>query len=223
LFAGVKDTIDKLFTGVNNTADKFSPIMNCIDDWGLFFHQIGTNRWYLRPPKLDKAADGVIGTAKWKVASIGTPHILIRGPWGRRKYFKPKRPYLVLAASGASDNDVQLFMAVPMTPSAAMSKFGGWKYHRFVGGDNDTGEKFIIRLVVTGDHFSAVSTTPVINLSSVSTTPPIKENPWQRLIAGVNDTADKFVNSLSSVSLTSLINIHSRLSRRIFEKKSKWS
>ncbi len=25
---------------------------------------------------------------------------------------------------------------------------------------------------------------------------PIKENPWQRLIAGVNDTADKFVRSV---------------------------
>jgi hypothetical protein len=60
----------------------------------------------------------------------------------------------------------------------------------------DTGNKFIASAVVTddncspvllilaknlssitGDHFSAVSTTPVINLSPVSTTPPIKENP----------------------------------------------
>jgi hypothetical protein len=40
-----------------------------------------------------------------------------------------------------------------------------------------TGEKFIISVVVTDDHFSAVSTKPVINLSPVSTTPPIKENP----------------------------------------------
>jgi hypothetical protein len=40
----------------------------------------------------------------------------------------------------------------------------------------DTGEKIVIGVVVTGDHFSAVSTTPVINLSPVSTTPPIKEN-----------------------------------------------
>jgi hypothetical protein len=38
-------------------------------------------------------------------------------------------------------------------------------------------KKIIIGVVVTGDHFSAVSTTPVINLSLVSTTPPIKENP----------------------------------------------
>ncbi len=32
--------------------------------------------------------------------------------------------------------------------------------------------------------------TLVINLSPVSTTPPITENPWQRLIAGVVDTVD---------------------------------
>ncbi len=41
-----------------------------------------------------------------------------------------------------------------------------------------------------------VSTTLVINLSPVSTTPPIKENPRQRLIAGVNDTPDKFVSGV---------------------------
>ncbi len=27
-------------------------------------------------------------------------------------------------------------------------------------------------------------------------TPPIKENPWQRFIAGVNDTPDKFVRGV---------------------------
>ncbi len=32
----------------------------------------------------------------------------------------------------------------------------------------------------------------MINLLPVSTTLPIKENPWQSLIVGVNDTADKF-------------------------------
>jgi hypothetical protein len=42
-----------------------------------------------------------------------------------------------------------------------------------------------------------------------------------KYFAGVNYTVDKFVggvNSLSPVALTSLINIHSQLSRRIFEK-----
>ncbi len=42
----------------------------------------------------------------WKVASIRTPHILIRSPWGRQNCFKPKRHYLVLAASEASKQDV---------------------------------------------------------------------------------------------------------------------
>jgi hypothetical protein len=38
-------------------------------------------------------------------------------------------------------------------------------------------KKFIIGVVVTGDYFLVVSTTQVINLSPISTTPPIKENP----------------------------------------------
>ncbi len=42
--------------------------------------------------------------------------------------------------------------------------------------------------------------TPVINLSPVSTTPPITENPWQRLIAGVNDTGDKFVSGVNDTA-----------------------
>ncbi len=36
----------------------------------------------------------------------------------------------------------------------------------------------------------------MIKLSPVSTTPAIKENPWQRLIACVNDTADNFVSGV---------------------------
>jgi hypothetical protein len=58
LFAGVNDTADKLLTGVNDTADKFFTD-DKLDNRGLFFLQIGTNRRYLRPPK----SDGVIGTA----------------------------------------------------------------------------------------------------------------------------------------------------------------
>jgi hypothetical protein len=44
-------------------------------------------------------------------------------------------------------------------------------------GVDATSEKFIICVAVTGDHFSEVSPTPEINLSPVSMTPPIKENP----------------------------------------------
>ncbi len=65
----------------------------------------GTYRWYLRPPKLDTAADGVIGTAM-KSCIHWHPAHLIRGPWSHQNYFKPNRWYLVLAASGASDQDL---------------------------------------------------------------------------------------------------------------------
>ncbi len=133
----------------------------------------------------------------WKVASIGTPHI------------PPLRPPKLLQTKTAIFSFgglrglwlgcvgclwMQLFMAVPMTPSAAVSDFGGRRYHlfdpfnfllslaaphlhgvlvlvtgnKFIAGVVVTGEKFIIGVVVTGDHFSAVSTTPVINLSPVS-------------------------------------------------------
>jgi hypothetical protein len=69
------------------------------DDRGLLLLQN-----YLRPPKSATAAAIVIGTAM--KTRKGTSHTLIRGPGGRQSYFKPKRHYLVLAASGASDEDV---------------------------------------------------------------------------------------------------------------------
>jgi hypothetical protein len=59
---------------------------------------------YLGPPKSATAADIVIGTAM--KTRKGTSQTLIRGPGGRQSYFKPQRHYLVLAASGASDQDV---------------------------------------------------------------------------------------------------------------------
>ncbi len=81
-----------------------------------------------------------------------------------------------------------------------------------------------------GDHFSAVSTTPVINLSPVSTAPPIKENLWQRLIAGVNETADKFVSGVVDTAeqfIAGVLDTADKHSLPIisanFRKKSKWS
>jgi len=73
--------------------------INCIDDRGLLLLQN-----YLRPPKSATTADIVIGTAM--KTRKGTSHTLIRGPGGRQNYFKPKWHYLVLAASGVSDQDV---------------------------------------------------------------------------------------------------------------------
>jgi hypothetical protein len=59
-------------------------------------------------------------------------------------------------------------------------------------------EYLIAGVVVTADNCSP-STTRVINLSPVSTTQAINENPCQgltteQLIAGVVDTADSFMN-----------------------------
>ncbi len=78
----------------------------------------------------------------WKVASVGTLHILIRGPWGRQNYFKPKQRHLVLATSGASDEDewgaygcnfswrFQWHHRRPCPTSAAVSDIGGRVRHR---------------------------------------------------------------------------------------------
>ncbi len=57
---------------------------------------------YLRPLKSATAADIVIGTAMKR--RKGTSYTLTRGPC--ENYFKQKRHYFVLAASGASDQDV---------------------------------------------------------------------------------------------------------------------
>jgi hypothetical protein len=67
---------------------------------------------------------------------------------------------------------MQLFMAVPMTPSAAVSDFGGRRYHRQICRKNrpmssiqfivDTGEQFIGGVVDTGEQLLAVLLTPVI-------------------------------------------------------------
>ncbi len=50
---------------------------------------------------------------------------------------------------------------------------------------------------------------------------PIKENLWQRLIAGVNDTADKFISGVvdnAEQFIAGVVDIHSWSSQRIFEK-----
>ncbi len=40
----------------------------------------------------------------------------------------------------------------------------------------------------------------MINLLPLSTTSPITENPWKRLIAGVVDTGDKFVSGVDNTA-----------------------
>ncbi len=78
---------------------------------------------------------------------------------------------------------MQLFMAVPMTPSTAVADFGGRRYRRFIPFNFllslaaphlhgvlvlVTGNKFIAGVFVTGDKVIA---------GVVSTTPAITENP----------------------------------------------
>jgi hypothetical protein len=83
---------------------------------------------------------------------------------------------------------MQLFMAVPMTPSAAMADFGGRRYRRFIPFNFllslaaphlhgvlvlVTGNKFIALVVVTGDKVIA---------GFVVT--------GDKLFTGINDTGD---------------------------------
>jgi hypothetical protein len=87
---------------------------------------------------------------------------------------------------------MQLFMAVPMTPSAAVADFGGRRYRRFIPFNFllslaaprlhgvivlVIGNKFIAGVVVTGDNCSPLSMLPAIKLS------PVK-------FIGINDSGD---------------------------------
>jgi hypothetical protein len=87
---------------------------------------------------------------------------------------------------------MQLFMAVPMTPSVAVSNVDGRRYRRFFPFNFllslaaphlhgvlvlVTGNKFIAGFIVTRDNCSPVSLSPTIHLSPVSMTPAITENP----------------------------------------------
>ncbi len=71
---------------------------------------------------------------------------------------------------------MQLFMAVPMTPMAAVSNFGGQRYHRFVSfnlllslvaphlyGVLVTGNKFIVDVAVTGVNDTCEKSIAYIN------------------------------------------------------------
>ncbi len=61
-------------------------------------------------------------------------------------------------------------------------------------------------------------------------TPPIKENPWQRLIAGVNNTADKLVSGVVDTTEQFIAGVVDTADKNAFtiisanfRKKSKWS
>ncbi len=126
---------------------------------------------------------------------------------------------------------MQFFMAVPMTSSAAMADLGSRRYRQFIPFNFllslaaphlhgflvlVTSDKFIAGVIVTADNLSPVST---INLSPVSTTPAITENPWQEL--NFLQVLLTPLNSFMPVSLTPVININSQISQQIFAKNSK--
>jgi hypothetical protein len=172
-----------------------TPPINFSTDRGLCFLQN-----YLRLPKSATAADIVIGTAMKR--RKGPSHALIRGPWGRQNYCKPKRHYLVLATSGASDQDVWGVYGCNFLWRFQWHYRGPWP--TLAAGDiadlSLSTFSYPWQLPISmasvfltpAINLSPVSLTPVIYLSPVSTTPAITENPWQGLIAGVVDTGDKF-------------------------------
>jgi hypothetical protein len=96
---------------------------------------------------------------------------------------------------------MQLFMAVLMTPSEAVSDFGGRRYHRFVNfnfllslftGVVVTGNKFIAGVIDTGGKFiSDINDTGDKFIAGVVDT-------GEQLIAGVVDTGDK--HSFANIS-----------------------
>ncbi len=118
MIAGVVDTGDKFLTSVNDTGEQLSPVtttpaINLLQvtrtrtpwRWGAAKDRRklkGTNRWYLRPPKSDTAADGVIGTVMKSFIQRHSTHP------DQRPLRPPKVKFeVVLAASGASYQDVR--------------------------------------------------------------------------------------------------------------------
>ncbi len=111
----------------------------------------------------------------------GTSHTLIRGPGGRQNYFKPKWHYLVLAASGAYDQDVwdvygcnfswrsqwhrrpwptsadgdiaNLYPSTPHLHGVLVLVTG----NKFNAGVVVTGNKFYTGINDTGDHWTSVT------------------------------------------------------------------
>jgi hypothetical protein len=109
--------------------------INCIDDRGLLLLQN-----YLRPPKSATAADIVIGHSHENAQRYLTfPDQRAEAPEAT-KTTSNQNGITVFSFGGLRGLGsrcvgclcMQLFMAVPMTPSAAVADFGGRKYRRFI-------------------------------------------------------------------------------------------
>ena len=129
--------------------------------------RIGENRRYLRPPMSDTAADGVIGTAM--KSCIHLDQKPLRSP-------KLNNAVLVWSSFGGPRGLwsrymgclwMQLFMAVPMTPLAAVSDIDGRRYRRFSP-----------ILGSSPPPWRPMFLSPAINLSLMSLSPAITENHW---------------------------------------------
>jgi len=173
---GVIDTSDKLLTGVNDStgdklywwersalAAKLSPAADIV----IRHSHENAQRHLTYPDQRPRRPLKLLQT-KMALFSFGG----LRGLWSR--------------CVGCSW--MQLFMAVPMTPSAAVADFGGRRYRRFIPFNfllslaapyfNGvlvlvTGNKFIAGVVVTGDNSSPVLLIPSKHLSPVSLSPAI--------------------------------------------------
>ncbi len=125
-------------------------------------------------PKSDTAADGVIGIAMKCCIQRHPTH-------PDKRPLKPPKLNITISVSSSFGGLrglllrcavylwMQLFMTVPMTPSAAVSDFGGWRYLRFAERTDRCCQYSLSRM----KNLSAVSLTPANNLSAVSLTPTI--------------------------------------------------
>ncbi len=206
----------------------FAPAIYCSDNRGLFFLQN-----YLQPPKSATATDIVIGTAMKR--RKGTWHTLIRGPWGRQNYFKPKRHYLVLVASEASDQDVC------GVHGCNFSWRFQWHHRRpfptsTAGDIADFSPSTFSYPWQLPTSMASLFLSLAINLSPVSLSTAIivhrcrchrryinrrYKRHWRSLKIHDKDQSPVSLTpaiNFSPVSLTPVINIHSQISLRIFEK-----
>jgi hypothetical protein len=132
----------------------------------------------------------------------------------------------VINCSAVSTTPAKNLLPVSLTPAVNLC-------HGFsvIDGVVDTGEQFIAGDNDIGEQLSPVTTTPAINLLSVTRT----RTPWRwgaakdrRKLKGINrrylrppdfsPVSLTPLNSLSPVSLTMAINNNSRISPRIFKK-----
>ncbi len=159
--------------------------------------KVGHGRWSRTLPPM------VSLETLWKVAFIGTPHILIRGPWGRQNYVN------ITVLVWSSFGGLRGLLSRCAGTSVVDTEYHQWKFidgvvdsgGQFISCVVDTVEQFIGGVVDTGDNIfprcrwyrseitkkpkiyhrcqqhrrkTVQRTTPPINLSVVSLTPAIR-------------------------------------------------